>query len=295
MPSGTVLPRDDACPSSLGLAYTGPARQAEPSGTDLPRDPCPGPSTSLAEAGSLGHDPKRAPTLARLERLVGHSDSSVSPGEASPAAAESFRETPFPSACRRDGGSLGPVDAEKLRAKLDTALAAVEVGPVQVLGGARASGAPRDARRTRSETRLAFRESEGDGLDDRRFTALDVTSGLPDDSRDADQRARAWVEAQRRGRVCAALAALEAHPEAREQVFRDQTKLRLFCARFSITPSDICPMSESVTERCSWCRGRHGVFTPVHVDDVSEVLTSPCDYLAEVRAREAAVLPSSEA
>ncbi len=177
--------------------------------------------------------------------------------------------------------------------------------------------ARRDGSRTRSDARLAYRAplvGGEDGLDDRRFSlsdspggvgrvlaenrrafsALDVTSGLPDDSRDEDQRARARVEAQRKGRVAAAQAALQAHPEAQELVRRDQTKQRLFCARFSITLSDICPMSESVTERCSWCRGRHGVFTPIHVDDVREVLSSPADWLSEVRAREAAVLPGSD-
>ena len=74
----------------------------------------------------------------------------------------------------------------------------------------------------------------------------------------------------------------------------DQTRLRMFCARFAITPADICPMSESVIERCSWCRGRHGVFHPIHVEDVNEVLSSPADWLSEVRAREAACLPGME-
>lgn len=99
------------------------------------------------------------------------------------------------------------------------------------------------------------------------------------------------IEAQRKGRVATAQAALGAHPEVRELVMRDQTRLRMFCARFSIRPSDICPRVDSITERCGWCRGRHGVFRPVHVDDVNEVLSSPADWLSEVRAREGAVLP----
>ena len=95
----------------------------------------------------------------------------------------------------------------------------------------------------------------------------------------------------------AAQAALQAHPEARELVMRDQTKLRLFCARFSITPADLCPHRAEVSNagtRCSWCRGTHGVFRPIHVEDLSEVLSSPCDWLAEVRARGDACLPGTE-
>lgn len=44
---------------------------------------------------------------------------------------------------------------------------------------------------------------------------------------------------------------------------------------------------------CGWCSGRHG-WQPIHVSDVTEVLRSPCDYLSEVRAREAACLPGTE-
>ena len=158
----------------------------------------------------------------------------------------------------------------------------------------------RDASRTRSEARLVFRTplvGGEDGLDDRRFSALDVTAGLPDDDRAEDQRARSRAEAERRGRVAAAKAALaEAAPEVATQVFRDQVKLARFCARFSIAPSDICPHGGDTSPlgtRCGWCRGTHNGFHPVHVEDLSEVLRSPCDYLAEVRAREAAVLPDS--
>ena len=142
---------------------------------------------------------------------------------------------------------------------------------------------------------------EEDGVDGRRFSILEVTSGLPDDSRDSDEHFRALIQRQRRGRVAAAQAALEAHPEARELVMRDQTKQRLFCARFGITPQDLCPHAETDGARivhpgsprdgmCGWCHGRHG-WQPIHVDDVQEVLASPYDRLGEVRARAAAFLP----
>lgn len=131
-----------------------------------------------------------------------------------------------------------------------------------------------------------------EGLESARLSVLDVTSGLPDDDREEDQHARALVERQRQGRVRAAQTALSsADPAVAAQVFRDQVKLARFCARFSIHPSDICPRSDTTTELCSWCRGRHGVFQPIHLEDLSEVLSSPSERLAELRAREAAVLP----
>lgn len=183
-----------------------------------------------------------------------------------------------------------------------------KVAPVQVLGSSSGLGAPRDARRTRSEARLAYRTplvGGEDGVDDRRFSVLEVTSGLPDDSRDQDQRARARVERQRQGRVKAARAALEAHPEARDVVLHDQTRLRMFCARFGVTPQDLCPHAETDGARivhpgsprngmCGWCSGRHG-WQPIHVADVQEVVASPLDWMSEVRAREDACLPGTDA
>ncbi len=85
---------------------------------------------------------------------------------------------------------------------------------------------------------------------------------------------------------------------------RDQTRLRMFCARFGVTPQDLCPHAETDGARivhpgsprdgmCGWCSGRHG-WQPIHVDDVREVLATPYDWMAEVRAREAACLPGTE-
>lgn len=178
-----------------------------------------------------------------------------------------------------------------------------ELAYTHLAGVREARPAPRrrDGSRTRSDARLAYRTplvGGEDGVDDRRFSVLDVTSGLPDDSRDEDQQARTLVERQRQGRVRAAQAALgAADPQVAAQVFRDQGKLARFCARFSITPADICPHQAEVSPagtRCSWCRGSHGAFRPIRVEDVTGVLSSPCDPLAEVRAREAAILPGAE-
>lgn len=76
-----------------------------------------------------------------------------------------------------------------------------------------------------------------------------------------------------------------------------QTRLRLFCARFGVTPQDLCPHADEPSPagtRCGWCRGFHNGFHPVRVEDATEALRSPCDYLAEVRARETACLPGFE-
>ncbi len=186
-------------------------------------------------------------------------------------------------------GNRAPVSRLVSRRRVPSAKASVE-----------AYGAP--GVQGRESARFSLSDSPGGvgrvlAENRRAFSALDVTAGLPDDSREDDQRVRAQVERERQGRVAAAQDALRAHPEARELVMRDQTRLRMFCARFSVMPVDICPYageSTPVGSRCGWCRGVHGAFRPIHVDDLSEVLTSPADWLSEIRAREAAVLPGPE-
>ena len=178
-------------------------------------------------------------------------------------------------------------------------------GPVprEARGGS-APRRPRDHARTSVEAYLPKGERESLGRLSR-FTLLDITSGLADDTREDDQRARAAVEAERRGRVAAALAALEAHAVARAQVFHDQTRCVMFCARFGVTPADICPHVEDLSARvvapgtprdgmCAWCHTWHGWTRPADVADVQEVLATPADWMSEVRAREVAVLPGSD-
>ena len=163
---------------------------------------------------------------------------------------------------------------------------------------------PRDHARTSVEAYLPKGERESLGRLSR-FTLLDITSGLADDTREDDQRARAAVEAERRGRIAAALAALETHAVARAQVFHDQTRCVMFCARFGVTPADICPHVEDLSARvvapgtprdgmCAWCHTWHGWTRPADVADVQEVLATPADWMSEVRAREVAVLPGSD-
>ncbi len=170
--------------------------------------------------------------------------------------------------------------------------------------GGSAPRRPRDHAKASVEAYLPKGERESLGRLSR-FTLLDITSGLADDTREDDQRARAAVEAERKGRVAAALAALEAHAVARAQVFHDQTRCVMFCARFGVTPADICPYVEDLSARvvapgtprdgmCAWCHTWHGWTRPTDVADVEEVLATPADWLSEVRAREVAVLPESD-
>ncbi len=143
------------------------------------------------------------------------------------------------------------------------------------------------------------------GRESARFSLLDVTSGLPDDSREDDQRVRAQVERERLGRVRAARAVIQAHPGLEAVLARDQTKLVRFCAVHHVTPDELCPHAETNgapirapgTPRdgmCSYCHGWHAWARPVDVADVEEVMATPSDWMSEVRAREAAALPGSD-
>jgi hypothetical protein len=98
---------------------------------------------------------------------------------------------------------------------------------------------PHDSTRTRVEARVAFpdAEQEEDGVDSRRFSLLEITSGLPDDSREADERAAARNLWDVRARVKAARAAISAVPGAEGVLRRDWVRAARFYARFGITES----------------------------------------------------------
>ncbi len=98
-----------------------------------------------------------------------------------------------------------------------------------------------DYSRTRFESRVAF-----GGPDDnedaaevttptRQFSLLEITSGLPDDSREADERAAERRLRDVRGRVKAARAAISAPPGAEEILRRDWKKAARFYAKHGIT------------------------------------------------------------
>ena len=96
----------------------------------------------------------------------------------------------------------------------------------------------RDGSRSRLESRLALPSGEDDDSPEAplgRFTLADVTSGLPDDSREADERAAARHVGDLRGRVKAARTAAARSLGVAAPLLRDPSRLILFCARFGIT------------------------------------------------------------
>src|SRR5208283_4289378 len=98
-----------------------------------------------------------------------------------------------------------------------------------------------DYSRTRFELRVAFGgPDEGEDAEEiatpmRQFSVLEITSGLPDDSREADERAAERRLRDLRGRVKAARAAISATPGAEEVLRQDWVKAARFYARFGIT------------------------------------------------------------
>jgi hypothetical protein len=102
-----------------------------------------------------------------------------------------------------------------------------------------------DYSRTRFESRVAFGgPDESEDADEvatptRQFNLLEITSGLPDDSREADERAAERILRELRARVKAARAAISATPSAEEVLRRDWVKAARFYARFGITESQL--------------------------------------------------------
>jgi hypothetical protein len=98
---------------------------------------------------------------------------------------------------------------------------------------------PHDGSRTRAEARLAFPGMDDDpdevAVGDRRFSLLEITSGLPDDSREADERLAERQLRDLRGRVKAARAVASATPGLTEILTRGWQKAVQFYAQFGIT------------------------------------------------------------
>ena len=103
-----------------------------------------------------------------------------------------------------------------------------------------------DYSRTRFESRVAFGgpdEGEVQDAEDqsiiatptRQFSLLETTSGLPDDSREADERAAERRLRDLRWRVKAARAAISTTPGAEELLRQDWVKAAHFYACFGIT------------------------------------------------------------
>ena len=98
-----------------------------------------------------------------------------------------------------------------------------------------------DYSRTRFESRVAFggpdedEDAEEVATPARQFSLLEITSGLPDDSRAADEHAETRRLRDLRGRVKAARAAISAAPGAERVLRRDWIRTARFYAAFGIT------------------------------------------------------------
>ena len=98
---------------------------------------------------------------------------------------------------------------------------------------------PHDFTRTHLEARVAIPTEtdpeEGFATPTRRFTLAEITSGLPDDSREEDERAVARQLRDLRGRVKAARAVVSTTPGLLEILQSDWTRAARFYARFGVT------------------------------------------------------------
>ncbi|NNN17439.1 MAG: hypothetical protein HKL79_03655 [Thermoplasmata archaeon] len=125
-----------------------------------------------------------------------------------------------------------------------------------------------------------YRAADEDGEEiatlTRRFGLMEITSGLPDDSREADEREAERRLRELRGRVKAARALIASIPGLTETLARDWRKAAMFYARLGVTEAMV----------------RHGV-PSVNADGegFAERVRSPVDRREEDMAREGATLP----
>ena len=102
---------------------------------------------------------------------------------------------------------------------------------------------PHDESRTRVEARVAFPSVEEEDeipTPTRRFTIRETTSGLPDDSREEDERQAERRVRILRGRVKAARAVVSGTPGLAETLAGDWKRAAGFYVRFGITRSQFC-------------------------------------------------------
>lgn len=110
----------------------------------------------------------------------------------------------------------------------------------------------------------------------RRFSLFDITSGLPDDSREAEERGAERRLRDLRGRVKAARAVIAGTPGLTETLKSDWQRAVRFYARFRVTEGLM----------------RHGIpAREAEVDDLAERARSPVDWMEEEMAKKRAILP----
>ena len=108
--------------------------------------------------------------------------------------------------------------------------------PVRAVASARdPASRSHDGSRTRAEARTVYGADEEDGVAPWRFSERDITSGLPDDSREEDEREEERRLRDLRGRVGAARAVVAKTPGLAEVLARDWREAARFYARFGVT------------------------------------------------------------
>jgi hypothetical protein len=142
-----------------------------------------------------------------------------------------------------------------------------------------------DYSRTRFESRVAFGgPDEGEDAEDeiiatptRQFSLAEITSGLPDDSREAEEKEAERRLHEIRSRVKLARAVVSTTPGLAETLAADWQRAARFYARLGITEGQFrlgIPCNEAAWE------------------DVTEPLISPCDWSTEGRVRASVVFPN---
>jgi hypothetical protein len=98
---------------------------------------------------------------------------------------------------------------------------------------------PRDGSRTCAEARVAYRDLDEDAEEvatqTRRFSVFEITSGLPDDSREAEEKLAERRVRGLRARVKAARAAVATSPGVAEILVSDWKRAAHFYARFGVS------------------------------------------------------------
>jgi hypothetical protein len=141
-----------------------------------------------------------------------------------------------------------------------------------------------DYSRTRFESRVAFGGPDEDedaeefiATPTRRFRLLEVTSGLPDDSREEDEKQAGRRLRDLRARVKVARAVVSSTPGLAEILAADWKKAAFFYTRFRVSEAQL----------------RHGIPGGETTEgEVTEPLISPNDWTVERRMRESVVFPS---
>jgi hypothetical protein len=109
-----------------------------------------------------------------------------------------------------------------------------------------------DGSRTRAEARVVYRDGDEDAEEVvtpcRRFTVLEITSGLPDDSREEDERATERLCRSLRGRVKRARAVVASTPGLAGALAKDWKKGARFYTQFGLTDA---MFRYGVPEQCS--------------------------------------------